>query len=705
VVDDETAVRLDGRCARATHEALHVDGGYSAAALNKTTVQVTTLVRETVAAYAREFGPSEVGAHGSGTATDSVGSTGQAPTGLLYGRVQSGKTLAMTVFTALALDNGFRIVIVLTSNFLKLVKQTAERFETIQGALILPSTRIETWNEDAAHYRRQVGPNGLVIICAKDPKHLATLVEFLKAIDAARYPSLILDDEADQATPDTTMATRSRGAYPVSSTVHRRVVRNDVEPEQSVREAVPHNVFVQVTATPYALLLQNIDHPLRPSFSCLLEAGDGYTGGEAFFGDDKLEGPKPPIVYVDETESQRILASDVEAPLGLERAITFFLLSAATQHLRDRPRGGQNFLCHTSLKTQEHKRVGGIIRNYLANIDEELDKVVEGTCETAIRFVEAYVELKKTIIDAPALPLLIENLQLRLPRRSILEINSTTDVDEYPRSINFLVGGNILGRGLTIDNLLVTYYLRAAKTTQMDTVLQHARMFGYRQTIMPYTRVFSPESLIERFAGIHAAEQALRGVLRVMDPHNPLPVITPMGLRATRANVLDTRTVAAIMPGDRVGPTAPSPANKTTRALNGRITTLLSELERLEGNDNYPLRCAFSDLVSIVEMLPYEEGDGWPKASIVSVLHSIESRYGASGWIYRRNAQRRDNFNEGKGALRGPDRARIKLKTQGSAPVLTLLFDDSNLVGYPYWQPSFIFPDNMSAHIFNISET
>ena len=62
----------------------------------------------------------------------------------------------------------------------------------------------------------------------------------------------------------------------------------------------------------------------------------------------------------------------------------------------------------------------------------------------------------------------------RLPRREIPIVNSSSDVVEFGPELNFLVGGNILGRGLTIENLLVTYYLRKAKTSQMDTVLQHA---------------------------------------------------------------------------------------------------------------------------------------------------------------------------------------------------------------------------------------
>src|SRR5690606_16873884 len=104
---------------------------------------------------------------------------------------------------------------------------------------------------------------------------------------AADYPALILDDEADHATPDTQQAARSRGRnVPHASTTFRLVVEND-KPDQvglSLRETLTHNVFLQVTATPYGLLLQILTSPLRPAFTRLLKPGLGYNGGESFFG-------------------------------------------------------------------------------------------------------------------------------------------------------------------------------------------------------------------------------------------------------------------------------------------------------------------------------------------------------------------------------------------------------------------------------------
>src|SRR5262249_49388224 len=154
--------------------------------------------------------------------------------------------------------------------------------------------------------------------------------ELLRSVGAPDYPALIFDDEADQATPDTTTAARSqqRASAPAQGSVtYRLTVENDAAAElgESTREILRHNLFVQVTATPYALLLQNSDSPMRPKFTRLLEPGDGYTGGEHFFSSDQVREQLPPIVFVEETESAALQRENGAIPEGLSRAIGFFL--------------------------------------------------------------------------------------------------------------------------------------------------------------------------------------------------------------------------------------------------------------------------------------------------------------------------------------------------------------------------------------------
>ena len=198
-----------------------------------------------------------------------------------------------------------------------------------------------------------------------------------------------------------------------------------------------------------------------------------------------------------------------------------------------------------------------LIRNYLNRLSDDLEAGGSDT-ETMMRLHWGYDELRRTMTEPPTFDDVLERIKKRLPRREVPVVNSANSPVDFGRQLNFIVGGNILGRGLTIDNLLVTYYLRRAKVSQMDTVLQHARMFGYRQPLMPYTRVFLPDSLGARFHFIHVAEQNLRQQLSANGGLAKVTVETMSSLRATRLNVLDTRNLAAYEPGGHIYPGAPA---------------------------------------------------------------------------------------------------------------------------------------------------
>ncbi|RKG73064.1 hypothetical protein D7V88_37080 [Corallococcus terminator] len=98
----------------------------SVTTLERVKEQVTTLMTSILRHYEANVAPGEVGPNGTGLATGQAPFKEGCPTGLLYGRVQSGKTLAMITTAAMAIDNGFKVVVVLTSDNVSLVKQTAD---------------------------------------------------------------------------------------------------------------------------------------------------------------------------------------------------------------------------------------------------------------------------------------------------------------------------------------------------------------------------------------------------------------------------------------------------------------------------------------------------------------------------------------------------------------------------------------------------
>ena len=270
-------INRDGAITRGTRENL-IRGlrakPMSPAAVDAALHQAVEFSEQLVATYSNAIAQGEVGPGGSGTASDAPIIGSRPPSVLLYGRVQSGKTAAMILTSALCLDNNFRVIIVLTADNVALVQQTANRFKALDGPRVFSSAKDDTyeWDGQEDDVREDIANDGLVLVCAKDAFHLPRILQFLQQIDAPSYPALVFDDEADAATPDTTLAARTSaraGAPQFPSTINRRVIENQRPGEEgeSIREVFPHALYVQVTATPYILFLQRSSSAIRPSIT------------------------------------------------------------------------------------------------------------------------------------------------------------------------------------------------------------------------------------------------------------------------------------------------------------------------------------------------------------------------------------------------------------------------------------------------------
>ena len=316
--EQHPALNIGGRCLTDTLERLesgHRGKPMPHASLEGIVEQARDLLGDIVLAYAAKVARGEVGA--GGTAPVRVRhelTMASARQGLMYGLIQSGKTAAMIVTAAMAIDNGFRVIIVLTSNNVNLVKQTAGRFEALEGPLVYSSNTSAgdeyEWEADRGNIERHIGSHGVVFVCAKQSDHQRALITFLREVGAADFPTIIFDDEADQATPDTTMARRSAGqpnAPLHGSTTYRLTVENDAiaEAGESIREVLRHNVFVQVTATPYGLLLQGFGSPLRPEFYRLIKSLATAMKAAKHSSTASINGvtakAEPPLVYIKNT--------------------------------------------------------------------------------------------------------------------------------------------------------------------------------------------------------------------------------------------------------------------------------------------------------------------------------------------------------------------------------------------------------------------
>lgn len=600
-----------------------------------------------------------------------------ASDGLLYGLIQSGKTSIITVAAALAADNGFQCIVVLTSDIDLLYEQTLERMRiALRGLSVLGKN---DWR-DANRFERFLRIPPFVIVCSKNANKLDSLLEAFRKAKAGNLSAIIIDDEADQASLNTNT---SRGVGQISR------INNAIT---YFRNYFRINTYLQVTATPQALFLQRPDHFYRPSFTVLSSPGPGYIGGDQFFGASANI-----LRYVDLQEVESLRADHQpspsgQIPSGLQKALFIFLIGA-TSKLIQNPAGenGYAFLCHVSVNKRDHDYIVKLLDRFKENIINILGNPnISQNLRLMEDLREAYYDLCTTQDKMPQFHQIIEKMNFYINGMNIKLINASSNEEIRLDSVyNIFVGGNKLGRGVTIKNLLVSYYGRNPRRPNADTVLQHARMYGYRLDNLAVTRLFLPESLANRFRLIHQMENALRElVLKYPDgKFEGLFISDP--LRATRTNVLDPNSIGMYVAGSSYNPTYP------LRAMSQRRNTDWLDMRLAEFSDRedaYDLSIDFIiELLEHCEPDPGHEIELWNPKTIKAALEKIKTIKGDRAYlVVRRNRDLNQPRRETQGILS----EREDELAQRDAPALFIYRQNANKKGeIEIWWPQLRFPD------------
>lgn len=469
-------------------------------------------------------------------------------TGLVVGYVQSGKTMSFTTLAAMAADNGFPLIIVITGTTELLFEQSAQRLDK---DLRLDSRGDRKWQhirEPGVSERARVGDilddwrdPGIpqeerqiaLITLKKNWSVLRRLVELLRTLNCGDIPALIIDDEADQASLNTLVRRQEE------STTYARLGQ--------LRAIFPRHTFIQYTATPQANLLISILDSLSPDFSELLLPGEDYTGGIEFFS-----GSRDRICDILPSEVPTRRNPVVEPPDSLIKALLLYFIGVAAGFaLSQTVRNNRTMLVHPSRETVPHLDYAGWTRaliqgwkDILALSDSDPDKM-----ELLDEFHRAYEEIKHTVgAEMPAWELLKPKLYTSVRRTRIEVVNRTDDaLREVPWRDCYswiLVGGQKLDRGFTVEGLTVTYMPRGVGMGNADTLQQRARFFGYKRQYLGYCRVFLEAGSVDAFTDyvIHEENmrQQLEGFRRTGLPLNQWKraFLMPTGLQPTRRNVL-----------------------------------------------------------------------------------------------------------------------------------------------------------------------
>ena len=439
-------------------------------------------------------------------------------TGLVVGYVQSGKTLSFTTVIALARDNGYRLVITVAGISTSLLNQSTRRLrndlfvDDVDGYLrwatfTNPTDEEGNWRsieQVLDEWRDPQVPESerptVLITVMKNHIHLANLVNLLRRLNLYDVPTLIVDDEADQASLNT-LVNRGR-----ESTTYRRLLE--------LREIVPCHTFLQYTATPQAPLLINIIDSLSPDFAEVLEPGEDYVGGQTFFGD--TNGLVRIIPYDDVPTNDNSVSGP---PPSLLDALRIFFVGVAAGLIQGRSRNNANrsMLVHPSRETAKHQEyriwIGQVFDEWqrlikLSNSDPDRDDFIED-------FQDAYEEVARTVPDLPSFDKIMNMLPRAFRLTSIKEVNTRgnrgTPTIDWGRSYGWiLVGGQAMDRGFTVEGLTVTYMPRGPGIGNADTIQQRGRFFGYKRPYLGYCRSYLDQDVFSAFEEYVEHEEEMR---------------------------------------------------------------------------------------------------------------------------------------------------------------------------------------------------
>lgn len=518
--------------------------------------------------------------------------------GLVVGDVQSGKTASYAGVVNRAADAGYRIIIVLAGMHKILRLQTQKRFDQdVLGYDTNPKTRqinqpmraigVGTFAQLLVDSLTMADLNGdfsqrvadqttfspdskpCLFIVKKNAtvlKHLNNWIARLPG-PAKSAPVLVIDDEADQASVDT-------GDQPL---LEDGTFDEDYDPKRvngEVRKLLmkfDRRVYVGYTATPFANIFIHDERKAKaygsdlfPStFIVSLTPPDDYFGPAAVFGtnDDTDSGGLPLVRPLDQTGENwipdkhdknlkpRFNNQDVIPP-SLERAIDAFLLTCAARAARAQKTEHNSMLVHVSRFVDVHIEVHRQVEKYL---NETRAMISNGDKDTLQRlkliwdndYLPATSAVGATIYGRNSLHVTWDRVRAHLPDSSdkiqVITANGKTksdiDYDSYKKTgfSVIAVGGDKLSRGLTLEGLSVSYFLRISR--QYDSLLQMGRWFGYRRGFADLCRLYTTPDMEDWFRYVATAQKELRAQFFDMALTNATP--KEFGLKVAVHDILE----------------------------------------------------------------------------------------------------------------------------------------------------------------------
>ncbi|ENX7485983.1 DEAD/DEAH box helicase [Neisseria gonorrhoeae] len=512
---------------------------------------------------------------------------------LLLGNVQSGKTAqVLGVLSALADDGDHKVFLYLTTDSVDLQDQTVKRAKAnLKNFIVLSEA------DDRSFMEVMKAENPILVVIKKNARVLKRWRNLFASQSSLKgYPLVIVDDEADAASLNTNSDKPAKDA----STINKLL--NDI------KNSCCQSLFIQLTATPQSLLLQHEESDWQPEFIHFFEAGEKYIGGNFVFSD-----PPSYIVRFIDSELDDMKDESGEIAEGAKQALLSFLITCAEFALCDK--ANCNFAPHPSYKIQDHQAFSKKIQAFL----NDLVQAVNNGEDLAGSFKESYLDLQKTKPDIHHFDEIYEKLTALLENKQIstLVVNSQTETDfDLEKGFNIIIGGNVIGRGLTIPKLQTVYYSRTAKKPNADTFWQHSRIFGYDRD-KSLLRLYIPFDVYYFFVQLNQANNLIIG--QAKNSGGNIQVIYPKNINPTRKNVLKFDSINQIVGGVNYFPLHPNEDNLSE--INKILPSILKDEIQ---SDLYQID--IEDLFLVLDKLGRYVPDDWNKEKFIAGVEALKAQ-------------------------------------------------------------------------------
>lgn len=475
--------------------------------------------------------------------------------GLVVGHVQSGKTANYTGVINKAADAGYKVIIVLAGILSALRSQTQERIDegfigvdsstqldnvALKERLVgvgkfshdnVPVTFTTTVHDFRNKIAQQIGSGignfnqPVVLVIKKNKSILQNLINWLKNnnLNLDQFPFLLVDDEADNASINTN--NEDSEATAINSKI------------RELLKLFRQNMYLGYTATPFANIFidpsdyhEMIGDELFPrDFIISLDAPSNYVGSKRVFGDNSdLNMVRELLDHEDLFPSNHKKDySPAAMPGSLEEAIRSFVLIRAIRILRDQEFKHNSMLINVSRFTEVQSNLKLLVHDY---VDEMRKNVINHyALSETVALNNGYISDLKNTFDKEFSVVEFSWREVQsVLKKSItpiktIEVNASKNSepldyskDNYPKGRSLIaVGGLSLSRGLTLEGLTVSYFIR--NTQMYDTLMQMGRWFGYRDGFVDLCRLYMPSEAIAWYAHISDVTEELRSEFKRME--------------------------------------------------------------------------------------------------------------------------------------------------------------------------------------------